>query len=264
MLAWIVGLHAIAVAGILVAPWPGLGLVLAMLAVNIPGALGLSLAFHRGLAHKSVAFSPRLEQGLILLAMLNASGCPAAWAAAHRLHHRYEDTERDVSSPIAGGFWWAHLRWLWQQQPVPESSYPRALRLDRYTRWQRWQPIILVIVLVLPIPLGFEAWLWLGPIRLVYILHAQALVNSVAHMGAPNRHGGSSRNVIWLGLFQFFVGENWHRNHHMNPSSARIGDAWWQVDLGWQVIRLLAWMGLATRVRRKRAGVRPSPALADQ
>jgi fatty-acid desaturase len=45
-------------------------------------------------------------------------------------------------------------------------------------------------------------------------------------------------------------GENWHGNHHARPASARFSQHWWQVDIGWYVIRGLEMVGLATNVRR--------------
>lgn len=253
VLIWLVALHLAMLVGLVTAPRPSLPLVVAALALNVPGALGLSLCFHRSIAHKAVTFRPWLEQVLIFWAMYNGSGSPASWAAAHHVHHRHEDTVRDVSSPVAGGFWWAHLRWLWQVEPIAKEEYPATLQVDRYLRWQRWQPVILALALIWPIWLGFTAWLWLGPVRLVYIFHAQALVNSAAHMGERSGRGGTSKNLVWLAVLHYFLGENWHRNHHVNPASARIGETWWQIDLGWHVIRLLAASGLVMQIRLGRS-----------
>lgn len=256
---WIAGIHVLAVAGLLISHAPSLALVIASLLLNVPGAIGLTLAFHRSIAHRSVVFAPRLEQTLIFWAMFNGAGSPASWAAAHRLHHRFEDAERDVSSPSVGGFWWAHLRWLWQLPPVPTPA-----RLRRYDRWQRLQIVILVLALVWPLALGITAWVWLAPLRLVYIFHAQALINSAAHMGEPDPRGATSKDIAWLAPFQFFLGESWHKSHHQHPVSARIGERWWHVDLGWHLIRLFSSVGLATDVKlRRRAPLRSDTATRD-
>ena len=44
-------------------------------------------------------------------------------------------------------------------------------------------------------------------------------------------------------------GEGWHSNHHAFPHSAKHGLQQGQIDLTWQHIRLMQWLGLATRVR---------------
>ena len=99
--------------------------------------------------------------------------------------------------------------------------------------------------------LGWQAFFWLGAIRLVYTLHCQMLVNSLLHM-TPGLPDGvdSSRNIWWLGPLQFGAwGENWHRNHHSDSNAARFGHRWWQIDVGWYVIRGLKALGLASDVR---------------
>jgi stearoyl-CoA desaturase (delta-9 desaturase) len=45
------------------------------------------------------------------------------------------------------------------------------------------------------------------------------------------------------------LGEGWHNNHHAFPTSARHGLRWWQVDVSYWVIRALALLGLAWKVR---------------
>jgi stearoyl-CoA desaturase (delta-9 desaturase) len=63
----------------------------------------------------------------------------------------------------------------------------------------------------------------------------------------------SSRNVRWLALMHFFQGENWHRNHHARPGSARLGWTWRQPDVGYIVICILEKLGLVSDVRRSRS-----------
>jgi fatty-acid desaturase len=60
----------------------------------------------------------------------------------------------------------------------------------------------------------------------------------------------SSQNIGWLAPLHFFQGENWHRNHHAAPSSARFGWKRSQLDVGWYIIVLLERVGLAKSVKR--------------
>src|SRR5713101_8387568 len=93
---------------------------------------------------------------------------------------------------------------------------------------------------------------WLAAIRLVYSLHMQCLVNSLTHLGHSDE-GDSSRNVWWLGPLQLTAwDENWHRNHHSNAGSARLGLRWWQTDIGWYFIYALEMAGLASNIKRPR------------
>jgi stearoyl-CoA desaturase (delta-9 desaturase) len=98
-------------------------------------------------------------------------------------------------------------------------------------------------------PFGLAGFFWLGPIRLVLALHAQCCVNSVCHLRPSAGLGESTaKNVGWLSLLHIGQGENWHRNHHDRPGSARIGWGAKQIDVGWLTILLLERFGLATDV----------------
>ena len=48
-------------------------------------------------------------------------------------------------------------------------------------------------------------------------------------------------------------GEGWHNNHHAFEYSPRHGFEWWQIDIGWFIIRFLEALGLATNVKLSEA-----------
>jgi stearoyl-CoA desaturase (delta-9 desaturase) len=76
---------------------------------------------------------------LIGAAMFNGSGTPLSWVSNHRDHHAHSDTLEDVSSPRHGGFWWTHLRWLWQTPGASPEQYAPDLLRRRMQRWSKWQ-----------------------------------------------------------------------------------------------------------------------------
>jgi stearoyl-CoA desaturase (delta-9 desaturase) len=254
ILFWIALLHVAALMAVVVAPIPTVPVLAAAVSVAFLGGLGTTVAYHRTLAHGALKLHPAIEQGLIFLAIMNGSGAPLTWVANHRMHHKFSDTERDISSPALGGFWWSHLRWLWQAGQIePERYCPELLAQARYRRWTRWQPVLVAISFLGALPFGYAAWAWIGPLRLLYALHVQCTVNSIAHMAAPREDGDRSQNVAWLTVLHLGQGENWHRNHHDLPAVAPLGRSWWQVDLGWILIRALERLGLAHHVRRPKA-----------
>jgi sn-1 stearoyl-lipid 9-desaturase len=246
VLFWVILIHVCAVLGLFVAPLPSWRVLLAATLLHYLGGLGTTIGFHRDIAHKSVRLNAWVRNSLILFAMLNGSGSPLSWVAYHRLHHAKSDTADDISSPLVGGFWWSHLRWLWQAGPPPIDKYCRDIDTPAYRRWTRFQVPLAVVAFLIGAPLGFAAFFWIGPIRLVLALHAQCCVNSVCHMRkTTNTDAGTARNVGWLSLFHFGQGENWHQNHHERPGSARLGRSLTQVDMGWLTILLLKQLGLA-------------------
>ncbi|HVR60451.1 MAG TPA: fatty acid desaturase [Polyangia bacterium] len=248
---WMVLIHVGAVVGLVLTPLPGWPVVVAAAALHFLGGLGTTVCYHRAITHKSVKLHPAVRQVLTFFAMLNGSGSPLSWAAYHRLHHAKSDTPEDISSPRVGGFWWSHLRWLWQAGSPPIQKYCREIDRPSYRNWERVQIPLLALSLLGGLPFGLAAFFWIGPIRLVWALHAQCFVNSVCHMrktASPDE--ATAKNVPWLALLHAFQGENWHQNHHDRPGSARLGLSPAQLDVGWYTILLLEKLGLATDVRR--------------
>ncbi len=247
---YLILIHALAVVGLILFPVPSLKVLGLSLFLACLGGLGTTVCYHRALAHRAVRLNHVVEQILTFCAMFNGSGAPASWVAYHRHHHSRADTEDDVSSPLFGGFWWAHLRWLYQAGPSePQRWCPELAKGARRT-WNYAQVPIVGLSLLCGLPFGWAAFFWMGAIRLVYSLHMQCFVNSVTHLGEV-KDGSTSQNVWWLGPLQLSAwGENWHGNHHANAGSARLGLVWWQVDVGWYFIWLLETMHLARSVRR--------------
>src|SRR5207247_9094599 len=147
------------------------------------GALSTTVSYYRGLAHRAVKLIPIVEQVLIFAAVFNGSGSPDTWIANHRHHHAKADTVEDVSSPRHGGFWWAHLRWLYQWEPSSMKKWCPDLIRPRYTIWAKLQiPLLVASISLGYVLFGWEGLFWIGAIRLVYCLHIQFLVTSLLHL----------------------------------------------------------------------------------
>jgi len=86
----------------------------------------------------------------------------------------------------------------------------------------------------------------------VVLFHATCLINSLAHTFGSRRYAtdDDSRNSLTLAIIT--LGEGWHNNHHRYPGSARQGFYWWEFDLTYYALWLLA------RVRVIRS-LRPVP-----
>ena len=250
-LFWLVLIHATTLVGLILAPVPGWKVFGITLALMWLGGLGTTVCYHRALAHRSVRLNPVVRHILTFFAMFNGSGSPVRWTANHRFHHAKVETPEDISSPRIGGFWWAHLRWLYQAGQVSTERYCPDLDFPSYSLWEKLQMPILALSFFGGALFGLEGFVWIGAVRLVFALHAQCFVNSICHMEPHAEEGeDSSRNVGWLALWHFFQGENWHRNHHALPGSARLGWKRGQIDMGWWLILALEAVGLATDVRR--------------
>ena len=251
VLFYFVIIHVLAVAGLILFPLPSWGVLTIAVCIASIGGVGTSVCYHRCLAHRSLRLNPVVENLLIFFAIFNASGDPIGWVANHRHHHAKADTAEDVSSPRHGGFWWAHLRWVYQWSGSAPSRWCPDMDKPVYRTWRRLQIPIIALSVLSGLILGWQAFFWIGAIRLVYALHFQMFVNSLLHMTPGLPEGAdTSRNIWWLGPLQLGAwGENWHRNHHSDANAARFGRRWWQVDFGWYVIRGLEAMGLASDLK---------------
>ena len=63
-----------------------------------------------------------------------------------------------------------------------------------------------------------------------------------------------SRNNLWLALLTF--GEGWHNNHHHFPGAARQGFYWWEIDLTYYGLRVLAALGIIWDLKEVPAAMR--------
>ena len=103
--------------------------------------------------------------------------------------------------------------------------------------------------------LGTSLVVWGMFVRLVTVLHATWLVNSLSHMwGYKNYETTDDSRNNWLVAIVAY-GEGWHNNHHAYPRMAKHGHKWWEFDITWQAIRLLratGWYGTSSTTERQR------------
>ncbi|XP_022955962.1 palmitoyl-monogalactosyldiacylglycerol delta-7 desaturase, chloroplastic-like [Cucurbita moschata] len=225
----------------------------------ITGLFGITISYHRNLTHKTFKLPKWLEYLLAYCGLHALQGDPIYWVSIHRYHHQYVDTPTDPHSPIKG-FWFSHVTWYLQKRNQSVSEMiPRHRKWENVTdlEKQTFYRFLHKTYLLHPITLaailysigGAPFFIWGMCVRIVIVLHATFLVNSVCHMWGkqPWKTNDLSRNNGWISLLAF--GEGWHNNHHAFEYSARLGIEWWQYDPGWYVIRFLEAIGVATHVK---------------
>jgi fatty-acid desaturase len=249
---YLVLIHLLAIIGLILFPLPSLKVLGVALLLAALGGFGITVGYHRLLAHRTLKLNRVVEHCLIFWAIFSSGGAPASWVAYHRHHHSHTDTPEDISSPKQGGFWWAHLRWLYQSARADKQKWCPELNRGLYKFWTYAEAPVLLLSLCGGLVFGWQGFFWIGAIRLVYSLHMQCFVNSLTHLD-HSEDGDSSKNIWWLGPLQLTAwGENWHKNHHSHAGSARLGLRWWQPDIGWYFIYALESVGLASQVKRPR------------
>jgi fatty-acid desaturase len=282
-ISWIeaAGLAAIHVFALLAfVPWffSWTGAILAFVGLYVFGAVGIGLCYHRLLTHRGVVCPKWLEHSFAILGLCCVQDTPARWVAIHRRHHEQSDQQPDPHSPLVH-FLWAHMGWMviknrdltrlgiFERYAKDILRDPFYARLERKFRWV-WVVLIswgvffaggVIAELLLggstaqALQFGLSLLIWGVFVRTVLVWHISWSVNSVTHLWGYRNYetDESSRNNVIVGILA--NGEGWHNNHHADPRSARHGHLWWEVDLTWLMIRLLAALGLAREV------VTPSP-----
>ena len=211
---------------------------------------------HRYAAHKMYTMGPRTERVMHFLCWLIQGSSylnPRGYAILHREHHAFSDTEKDPHTPWMHGnaftmMWktkkrysnYAHRRvapearfdgdvpeWPWLEQFA--DAWPTRIAFGTFyvlfymafaTHW--WQFVFMM-------PFHFV----MGPVH-------GAIVNWCGHKyGYRNfENGDKSRNTL---PFDFVtMGELFQNNHHKYGSSPDFSARWFEIDPGWQFLKLLA------------------------
>jgi stearoyl-CoA desaturase (delta-9 desaturase) len=246
--------------------WVDCGLLLGMYVLT---GLGITVGYHRLFTHRAFETSTVVQFALAVLGSMAVEGPLLKWVAMHRRHHQHSDTHEDPHSPheqgngflgVLRGLWHAHVGWFFQPDPPNLPHYVKDLHQSGVLRTtSRLFPLWVILGVLIPAALGgllTGTWsgvatglLWGGLARIFLVHHVTWSINSICHLwgSQPFRTGDQSRNNIVFGVLG--LGEGWHNNHHAFPTSARFGLRWWQIDPGYWFIRVLAILGLASRVR---------------
>ena len=115
------------------------------------------------------------------------------------------------------------------------TMYPELLWLNRFYL----VPCILLAALCLWLG-NWQGLVWGFFISTVLLYHSTFVINSLCHMLGKVRYktGDTSRNSLILAILT--MGEGWHNNHHYYATSVRQGFFWWELDISYYVIRILA------------------------
>ncbi|XP_034212905.1 palmitoyl-monogalactosyldiacylglycerol delta-7 desaturase, chloroplastic-like [Prunus dulcis] len=239
--------------------WPAFWVAITL---YVATGLGITLSYHRSLAHRSLRLPKWLEYFFAYCGVLSLQGSPIEWVSTHRYHHQFTDTKKDphmptpTHSPIQS-LWFSHMGWMLDGRRRQLEKELGGLKNVEDLRKQPFYEFLLRTNLLHSIALGgvlyavggFPFLVWGVGVRATFLHHATFLVNSVGHMWGNKawNTGDMSTNNWWLAIIMF--GEGWHNNHHAFEYSARHGLEWWQIDFTWYTIRFLQAIGLATDVK---------------
>jgi stearoyl-CoA desaturase (delta-9 desaturase) len=207
----------------------------------------IGAGYHRYFSHRSYATSRAFQFVLAFLAQTTAQKSILWWAAKHRHHHLFSDTEHDVHSPRHTGFLYSHVGWIFAKRH-DETNLVKVADFARYPELMflhRFELLPAVVLAGIAFLIGGWSGLVIGFVwSTVAVYHGTFCINSLAHVRGSKRYvtGDDSRNNWLLALFT--MGEGWHNNHHAYQSSARQGFRWWEVDPTYYILKGLSYLGI--------------------
>lgn len=221
--------------------------------------------YHRYFSHKSFRTSRFWQFVFAVAGNSSVQRGPLWWAAHHRHHHRFADTENDIHSPVRHGFFWSHIGWITSSANFPtRMKYVREWaafpELNWINRFDTVIPLLLAISLygigelleaIAPGlgTTGPQMLVWGFFVSTVFLYHATATINSLDHMYGTRRYDtpDTSRNNFFLALLT--LGEGWHNNHHHYAVTARQGFFWWEIDMTYYLLVAMSRLGIVHDLR---------------
>jgi stearoyl-CoA desaturase (delta-9 desaturase) len=249
--------------GILNLPW--WGFIVAALILTQITIVSVTVFLHRCQAHRAVELHPIASHFFRFWLWMTTGMETKHWTAIHRKHHAKVETAEDPHSPQVKGLGKVFLEGaeLYRKESRNQET------MDRYGEgtpddWMERNVYTAHSALGIMIMLGIDLVLFGLPgltiwaVQMAWIpFWAAGFINGVGHyVGYRNFESpDASRNIVPWALI--VGGEELHNNHHTYATSAKFSVKWWEVDVGWGVIRTMQMLGLAKPKR-----VAPRPKLA--
>ena len=226
-----------------------------------------SIYMHRGVSHGALETHPTLALIFRWLMWFTTYQMAAPnwlqkYAAKHRMHHKFSDTERDPHSPR---FFTASELTDWSKSIHPGSAnYISEDNIQKFASdvttpdtWSdrnvfRKYPFLGTQISMIALILTLGVW---GIIPAVIIFKngyfGTIIINYLSHKwGYTNFNvNDDSRNLFPIGIFQ--CGDELHNNHHRFPNGISTRCKWWEFDLGYIYIKLLSFIVLVKIIEKK-------------
>lgn len=218
--------------------------------------LSITMGYHRLFSHKSYEAHPLLQSVLLFIASGAFQGSALKWSSDHRIHHKFEDTDKDPYS-INKGFWYAHMGWMMQHEAVSRPIHAPDLEKNKLVKFQHdyYGYLSVLVGYLLPAMIGgflgnaFLGLVIAGGLRIFLTQQSTFLVNSLSHTMGKSPY--STEKTAKDSLIVTFLthGEGYHNFHHKFQFDYRNGIRWYHWDPTKWSIQFAALIGLAKKLK---------------
>jgi stearoyl-CoA desaturase (delta-9 desaturase) len=229
------------------------GYILALVVLTQITIASVTIYLHRNQSHRALTLHPIISHFFRFWLWMTTGMVTADWVAIHRKHHASSDVEGDPHSPVVFGikkvFWQgAELYRVARKDHEMVAKYSHGTPKDWVERtiYSRHSSKGIISMLFIDLFLFGVPGITIWAIQMIWIpFFAAGVVNGIGHhWGYRNFEcPDAARNIFPVGFW--IGGEELHNNHHTFASSAKFSVKWWEFDMGWFYIRILAFLGLA-------------------
>ena len=213
----------------------------------------VTIFLHRCQAHRALELHAIPSHFFRFWLWMTTGMVTKEWAAIHRKHHAKCETEEDPHSPVTRGIRKVLLEGaeLYRAESRNRETIEKYghgtpddwIERNLYTKHSALGvSIMLVLDLLLFGALGLTVW----AVQMLWIpITAAGVINGIGHYWGYRNFNSSdaSTNIFPLGIL--IGGEELHNNHHTYGTSAKLSNKWYEFDIGWFYISVLAFLGLA-------------------
>jgi stearoyl-CoA desaturase (delta-9 desaturase) len=238
-----------------VVDWPWWGYVLVALGMTHVTIASVTIFLHRHQAHRALELHFLPAHFFRLWLWLTTGMGTKEWASVHRKHHAKCETPADPHSPQIQGI--NRVLWGGVFLYVKEARNPETLQRYGHGTPDDWienhlyaphQKLGILLMLAIDAALfGLLPGALIWAVQMLWIpFWAAGVINGLGHFWGYRNYNSpdASTNLLPWGIL--IGGEELHNNHHTFASSARLSNKWYEFDIGWLYIRVLAALHLAT------------------
>ncbi|MES2962755.1 MAG: fatty acid desaturase [Bdellovibrionota bacterium] len=237
------------------------GLVAFLVITYTISNMAITSGYHRYFSHRTYNLPTWMENLYVIVAAGSFQGSLLSWCSDHRRHHREVDSNEDPYSR-SGGFLYSHITWMFRKDLHPEAGvFPKDLMKNPLIVWQHKYYALIATFMGFFVPgfiglaCGFGFWggaIIGGSLRIMLSQQSTFLINSAAHTFGkrPYTDTNSARDNHFLSFLTF--GEGYHNFHHFFQADYRNGIRWYQWDPTKWWIQSLAFIGIATKLKKAR------------